>query len=221
MNSTQNCLQIKRTWKLHLAYLMSILFLLLNCFKNQEEILLERLNIPGSADFRKLYSAERKSVNGQEEKIYIFQGRNEEHLVIAGNENGSQSPFFVKTFLHSFYGPYSYSTDKMKWIPDSGKDCPCILIKTELKRIGNDSFESVFLKVLSEEPPSGMFAVPFIIREDKIILNGLDMISEDSKIREEGDYVLELENDGNILIRSQKNTSKLMLGFKNGTYVRK
>lgn len=202
------------------SVLILFLSLNLNC-RNQEEILLERLNLPGSSEFRKLYSAEKKSSLGKEETVHIFQGKNEEHLVISRKEKDGPNPFFVKTFLHSFYGPYSYSTEKRKWIPDSGRECPCILVGTELKRIGNDSFDSLILKVLSEEPPFGLFAVPFIIREDRVILNGLDMIPEDSKIREEGDYVLEMDADGNILIRSQKNTSKLMLGFKNGTYVRK
>ncbi|HNH10150.1 MAG TPA: hypothetical protein PK683_16755, partial [Leptospiraceae bacterium] len=204
---------------LSLFYMLFFVFLNLNC-RNQEEILLERLNLPGSSDFRKLYSAEKQSSSGKE-TVHIFQGKNEEHLVVSRTAEDGPHPVFVKTFLHSFYGPYSYSQEKGKWIPDSGKECPCILIQTELKKIGEDSYESLFLKVLSEEPPFGLSAVPFVIRENKVILNGLDMIPEDSKIREEGDYLLELEKDGNILIRSQKNTSKLMLGFKNGTYVRK
>ncbi|HMV43591.1 MAG TPA: hypothetical protein PKD50_13705, partial [Leptospiraceae bacterium] len=51
-------------------------------------------------------------------------------------------------------------------------------------RLGNDSFDSIFIETLSEEPPLDLFSIPMVYRNYQLIFDGFSLF-KDSKLLKE------------------------------------
>ncbi|AXR67735.1 LIC13341 family surface-exposed protein [Leptospira mayottensis] len=102
--------------------------------------------------------------NGTEEVLGIFKKKEGEW-------------FLLRKFSFSLLniGPLHYDSSKSSWLPsDSGKKEAGFVVKRILmEELPGDGFNSLFLEVLSEEPPLGLFSVPYVIRKGQKILDGL------------------------------------------------
>ncbi|MBP9162162.1 MAG: hypothetical protein KBF99_03225, partial [Leptospiraceae bacterium] len=51
-------------------------------------------------------------------------------------------------------------------------------------RLVGDSYDSIFLEVLSEEPPLELFSVPLIYKNYKLVLDGFTLFKETQLLKE-------------------------------------
>ncbi|EMN45660.1 LIC13341 family surface-exposed protein [Leptospira weilii] len=104
--------------------------------------------------------------NGTEEVLGIFKKKEGEWFLLGK---------FSFSLLN--IGPLRYDSSKSSWLSgesDSGKKESGFVVKRILmEELPGDGFNSLFLEVLSEEPPLGLFSVPYAIRKGQKILDGL------------------------------------------------
>lgn len=146
------------------------------------------------------------------QKIYIVRNVNEEILALVYKEDSELKLFKKFIFTHPLYGQYEYDSSKKVWLPKEyvhNKEI-CLIRKIDFFQLPNDSFFSIFLDVLVDEPPLGLFSVPFVIREGKIIFNGLDELSE-KKFLIENRYSTFNYKEGKLEILTNQN--KLVLTY--------
>ncbi|MDV6236075.1 hypothetical protein CH379_010620 [Leptospira ellisii] len=75
-------------------------------------------------------------------------------------------------------GPLHYDPSKSSWIPGESetsrsKEAGYVVKRILMEELPGDGFNTLFLEVLSEEPPLGLFSVPYAIRKGRKILDGL------------------------------------------------
>ena len=51
-------------------------------------------------------------------------------------------------------------------------------------RLGNDSYDSIFLEILSEEPPLDLFSVPLVFRNYNLVFDGFTLFKETKLLKE-------------------------------------
>ncbi|MCX7999848.1 MAG: hypothetical protein N3A69_13005 [Leptospiraceae bacterium] len=146
------------------------------------------------------------------QKIFIARNVNEEILALVYSEDGRSKLFKKFIFTHPFYGQYEYNSEAKTWLPKEfihSKEL-CLIRKIDFFQLPNDSFYSIFLEVLLEEPPIGLFSVPFVIREGEIIFNGLEELSP-QKFLKQNHYSTFQYKDGKLEILT--NSNKLGLTY--------
>ncbi len=118
------------------------------------------------------------SQSGQSEAIsvykkisgnWVFQWKQEYHLLSLG-----------ETY---------YDLKTLRWLPGKlqGKEKKLLegdcIRRIVIGELAGDPFNSIFLEVLSEEPPLGLFSVPFGFRKGKKILDGLQLKEHEELVR--------------------------------------
>jgi len=156
-------------------------------------------NAPGDKEtFQKLFSdAERKnpsivltkSVNLDEtpdlEAILLVRNGTEEVLSVFKRAGSGWELVFKKSFNLLNIGPIDYSKEKKKWeVSQSQKDKEGYIVKKILLgELPGDNFNSIFAEILSEEPPMGLFSVPYAFRKNKKILDGLTSLKDHENLK--------------------------------------
>ncbi|MCG6151124.1 LIC13341 family surface-exposed protein [Leptospira bandrabouensis] len=115
------------------------------------------------------------------ETLVLFQSGTSEVLA-AFRKNGSSWEYLWKLeFFLQNLGPMYYDAKLNSWVPGSAQgkekvtfagDCLRRIVVAELP---GDNFNSVFVEVLAEEPPLGLFSVPMGYRKGKKIWNGFQL----------------------------------------------
>lgn len=104
--------------------------------------------------------------NGTEEVLGIFKKQKGEWYLLGK---------FSFSLLN--IGPLHYDVSKSSWLPGESdsqkKEAGFIVKRILMDELPGDRFNSLFLEVLSEEPPLGLFSVPYVIRKGHKILDGL------------------------------------------------
>ncbi|ASP42960.1 hypothetical protein AMR47_03740 [Leptospira interrogans] len=104
--------------------------------------------------------------NGTEEVLGIFKKQKGEWYLLGK---------FSFSLLN--IGPLHYDVSKSSWLPGESdsqkKEAGFIVKRILMDELPGDRFNSLFLEVLSEEPPLGLFTVPYVIRKGHKILDGL------------------------------------------------
>jgi hypothetical protein len=80
-----------------------------------------------------------------------------------------------------------YNTEKSKWVasPAEMKPDSLYIIKSLLfTRLAGDSFDSIFLEVLSEEPPLELFSIPLVYKNYKLVFDGFSLFKETNLLKE-------------------------------------
>jgi hypothetical protein len=108
----------------------------------------------------------------------------------SGMESGSESDWdlrWKKSFRLLNIGPLEYSSAKKSWVPTENfsKEQGFIVKSILTEELAGDNFNSVFLEVLSEEPPLGLFSIPYGFRKGIKILDGLSILKEHPKVQRE------------------------------------
>ncbi|XDD54351.1 hypothetical protein AB3N62_00645 [Leptospira sp. WS4.C2] len=162
------------------------LFLALSC--SQKEL-------PSDAEIREaVYGKEggqtirvlgQKQINLDEtpemETLVLFQSGTSEVLAAFRKEGSSWSFLWKLEYFLQNLGPMFYDAKLKSWVSGSapGKekvtfagDCLRRILVAELP---GDNFNSVFIEVLAEEPPLGLFSVPMGYRKGKKIWDGFQL----------------------------------------------
>ena len=121
----------------------------------------------------------------ENEFVYIIRNGNEEILAVLDQKQ--KNLLFKKVFTLLNIGPILYDSQKKKWTASSSEMQPDALyiIKSLLfTRISNDTYDSIFLEILSEEPPFDLFSVPLVFRNYNLVFDGFGLF-KDSKLLKE------------------------------------
>ena len=121
----------------------------------------------------------------EKEFVYIIRNGNEEIFVVL-NET-KRNILFKKVFTLLNIGPIVYDSEKKKWVasPFEMKPDALYIIKNLLfTRLGNDSYDSIFLEILSEEPPLDLFSVPLVFRNYNLVFDGFTLFKETKLLKE-------------------------------------
>ncbi|WCL49724.1 hypothetical protein [Leptospira sp. GIMC2001] len=164
------------------------------------EILSSRkINLNPSPELEVLYLIR----NGTEEIIAVFEESKD-------NKESSWRLSWKKSFSLMNAGPMAYDKSKGKWIPASGSDLDSsspgyIIRKILAEELAGDNFNSIFLEVMSEEPPNGIFTVPLGFREGRKILDGFSLLADHSvvKNKKRAEFTYNKENKSIILFPSE------------------
>ncbi|TGM01925.1 LIC13341 family surface-exposed protein [Leptospira jelokensis] len=115
------------------------------------------------------------------ETLVLFQSGQSEVLSAFRKEGSSWAFLWKLEFFQKNLGPMHYDGKQNAWIPGSvagaekltfSGDC---LRRVVLAELPGDNFNSVFVEVLSEEPPLGLFSVPMGYRKGKKIWDGFQL----------------------------------------------
>lgn len=111
--------------------------------------------------------------NGQEEHVGIFKGISGEWRIV-----------WKKSFSLLNIGPIRHAQMENKWIPHAHPDKnEGYVVKNILAaELPGDKFNSLFMEVLSEEPPLGLFSVPMGFRLGQKILDGFALLKDHPKL---------------------------------------
>jgi hypothetical protein len=124
-------------------------------------------------------------------------------------------------FLMPHYGPYSYSEAQKKWQPEKQIEPfqTHIIRKIQFYRIPPDTFYSIFLEILSEEPPLPLFSVPIVFREGVKIWDGIEELKEKKFLVQnlKSDFIFD-ESNGRFKITSTRGEVELSFQANSGKF---
>ncbi len=145
-------------------------------------------SILGNDSEAKLRILGNKQINLDEdpdlETLVLSQSKQSETLAAFSKRKGEWTFLWKITFNMQTLGDYYYDGKSLNWVagtaPGSEKsamegDCIKRIVLAELP---GDQFNSVFVEILSEEPPLGLFSIPMGYRKGKKILDGLALLKD-------------------------------------------
>ncbi len=120
------------------------------------------------------------------QKVYILRNINQEILVLIYFENGLPKLYKKIIFTSPLYGKYEYDSKSKTWLAKNYSNPKefCIIQKIEFFQLMNDPFYSIFLEILTEEPPLPLASVPLVLREGEIIFSGMEELSQKNFLQE-------------------------------------
>ncbi|RHX96291.1 hypothetical protein DLM76_04900 [Leptospira yasudae] len=111
------------------------------------------------------------------ESFALVRNGTEEVLGVFKKKGGEWSLLGKFSFSLLNIGPLHYDASKSSWLPGEGdvqtREASYVVKRILMDELPGDGFNSLFLEVLSEEPPLGLFSVPYAIRKGQKILDGL------------------------------------------------
>ncbi|MGJ4752902.1 LIC13341 family surface-exposed protein [Leptospira kmetyi] len=111
------------------------------------------------------------------ESFALVRNGTEEVLGVFKKKGGEWSLLGKFSFSLLNIGPLHYDASKSAWLPGESdkqtKEAGYVVKRILMEELPGDGFNTLFLEVLSEEPPLGLFSVPYAIRKGQKILDGL------------------------------------------------
>ncbi|EQA82433.1 putative lipoprotein [Leptospira alstonii serovar Pingchang str. 80-412] len=111
------------------------------------------------------------------ESFALVRNGTEEVLGVFKKQGGEWSLLGKFSFSLLNIGPLHYDVSKSSWLPGESdsekKEAGFVVKRILMEELPGDGFNSLFLEVLSEEPPLGLFSVPYAIRKGQKIFDGL------------------------------------------------
>lgn len=139
----------------------------------------------------------RKNLNDdpKEEVLYLIRNGMEEHLASFEQFNNQNQNNWKLEWKKSYsllnIGPLEYSQSLKQWIPSSNKiqqdstqELGYIIKNIQFLELPGDTFPSIFINILAEDPILGIFSVPIGLRKGIKILDGLSLLIEHPILRE-------------------------------------
>ena len=123
------------------------------------------------------------------ESLVLSQSGQSEAISVYKKISGQWKFLWKQEFNLLSLGDSFYDLKNLSWVagklPGKEKkimegDC---IRRVVLAELAGDSFNSVFIEVLSEEPPLGLFSIPFGYRKGKKVLDGLLLKEHEELIR--------------------------------------
>ncbi|XDD50123.1 hypothetical protein AB3N59_17450 [Leptospira sp. WS92.C1] len=117
------------------------------------------------------------------ESFSLVRNGTEEVLAVFKKVGGKWTLIGKFSFSLLNIGPLYYDASKSSWLPGDGqnpqtKEAGFVVKRILMEELPGDGFNSLFLEVLSEEPPLGLFSVPYGIRKGRKVLDGLLSLKE-------------------------------------------
>ncbi|TGK08514.1 hypothetical protein EHO58_07935 [Leptospira selangorensis] len=115
------------------------------------------------------------------EVFSLVRNGTEEILAVFKKQNGEWTLKSKIGFNLLNIGPFAYDPKASTWKPgedENAKESGFVVKRILMEELPGDSFNSLFLEVLSEEPPLGLFSVPYVIRKGEKILDGLASLKD-------------------------------------------
>ncbi|EQA43849.1 putative lipoprotein [Leptospira broomii serovar Hurstbridge str. 5399] len=115
------------------------------------------------------------------ESFAIVRNGTEEILAIFKKDKDEWRLIFKLPFSLLNIGPMHYESKGSSWKPgedEKAKEPGYIIKRILMEELPGDEFNSLFLEILSEEPPIGLFSVPFVIRKGAKVLDGLASLKD-------------------------------------------
>ncbi len=174
-----------------MKYFNTLLFILLsscNAFnKDNSQDLFPILFADGGKRNPKIIFQKEVNLDLTSENEYFYIVRNGNEEILAVFDNTKKVLLFKKVFSLLNIGPIVYDSEKKKWVasPAEMKTDSLYIIKSLLfTRLAGDSFDSIFLEVLSEEPPLELFSIPLVYKNYKLVFDGFSLFKETNLLRE-------------------------------------
>lgn len=123
------------------------------------------------------------------ESIVLSQSGQSEAVSVYKKIDGNWAFQWKQEFHLLSLGETYYDLKSLKWQPGklTGKekktfegDC---IRRIVIEELAGDSFNSIFIEVLSEEPPLGLFSIPFGYRKGQKVLDGLQLKEHEELVR--------------------------------------
>lgn len=111
----------------------------------------------------------------------LLRNGTEEILAVFKKEGGEWVLKYKLPFGLLNIGPMYYDSKANSWKPgeeSKSKEAGFVVKRILMEELPGDDFNSLFLEVLSEEPPLGLFSVPYVIRKGVKILDGLAALKD-------------------------------------------
>ncbi|MCC5813375.1 MAG: hypothetical protein JJT78_01345 [Leptospira sp.] len=130
-----------------------------------------------------------KKINLDEEPdlevLYLVRNANSEILIAFKKKGDSWETLWMKKYSLLNLGPLAHSLQENKWVAvqEPEKKEGYIVKKILLEELPGDNFNSVFIEMMSEEPPLGLFSVPMGYRKGKKILDGLAVLKDHPTVK--------------------------------------
>ncbi len=115
------------------------------------------------------------------ESFALVRNGTEEILAVFKQEKGEWTLKFKLPFSLLNIGPLVYDPKLSSWKPgedEKNKEAGYVVKRILMEELPGEDFNSLFLEVLSEEPPIGLFSVPYVIRKGEKILDGLSALKD-------------------------------------------
>lgn len=180
----------KNNFMKYFSTLIFILLLLSSCSafnKDNSQDLFPILFADGGKRNPKIIFQKEVNLDLTPENEYFYIVRNGNEEILAVFDNTRKILLFKKVFSLLNIGPIVYNTEKSKWVasPAEMKPDSLYIIKSLLfTRLAGDSFDSIFLEVLSEEPPLELFSIPLVYKNYKLVFDGFSLFKETNLLKE-------------------------------------
>ncbi|TGL34510.1 hypothetical protein EHQ52_08365 [Leptospira koniambonensis] len=115
------------------------------------------------------------------EVFSLVRNGTEEILAVFKKQNGEWALQSKIGFNLLNIGPFIHDPKTSSWKAgedENAKESGYVIKRILMEELPGDSFNSLFLEVLSEEPPLGLFSVPYVIRKGEKILDGLASLKD-------------------------------------------
>jgi hypothetical protein len=158
-----------------------IIVFLVSCIQRPEEKIKQML-YPEPTSYPKvlLSLSQNVSENKTNEVVWLVRSKNEETLAVTSVVSDDLHLDFKKIFVMHRYGSYDFNPTINEWEATESHDNRKSFIIQNLNfyQLPGDEFESIFLDILSEEPPLGLFNTLLVYRKGIKIFDGLDIAAE-------------------------------------------
>jgi hypothetical protein len=166
----------------------------------------------------------RLSSSESNHSLLLVRNIQEEILAIFSEKDSLTNLEYKFAFTTPNYGPFQYSWKKKSWDPSvyyPTKDS-FLIQNIEFYRIPGDDFYSIFLEILSEEPPLPLFSVPMVYREGRLIWNGLEKLKTEKFLQENLKSSFQFdERNGRLNIVSPKGKVELVYEYREGRFFKR
>jgi len=139
--------------------------------------------------------------NGMEEYISVFKS----------DKDGKWKLDWKKSFSLVNPGAFHYSSKERKWLPEKNPDTKegYIIKKLLPVLLPGDSFHSLFLEILFEDPLSDLYSIPVGYRKGIKILDGLSALADHPvlKARNRADFIYKPEDKSILVFPEERNLS--------------
>lgn len=155
-----------------------------------------KINLDEKPDLEVIYLVR----NGQSETVAVFKRTGEEWKME-----------WKKSFSLMNIGPLEYKSEDSKWVPvkEEKPNQGFIVKKMIAQELPGDSFNTIFMEVMSEEPPLGLFSFPIGYRKGQKVLDGLRVLKDHPKLKtgKRGDFEYKPEDKSILVFPNDRNMS--------------
>lgn len=162
--------------------------------------------------------------NPGKEEILIIRNIQEEILAIISYEKEEPKLEYQFRFTTPNYGPFHYSWKSKRWeqAQYSLEKESYLIQNIEFFKLPGDDFFSIFIEILSEEPPLSLFSVPRIYRQGRLVFDGLETLKNEKFLSENLKTSFQFdERNGKLNIISPSGKVERVYYYEDGKFIKR